>query len=69
MATKNRRKGTSSKKAQMKRPAKKAVSAPKAAPITPSRVGIHPPPCLPGEVEFDDPVTLQKMCRRISNPQ
>jgi hypothetical protein len=28
--------------------------------------GIHPPPCLPGEVEFIDAATGRRMCRRVS---
>ena len=25
-------------------------------------IRIHPPPCLPGEIEIDDPATAVKMC-------
>jgi len=45
-------------------PNKAAKKAVKGTPATTANSGIHPPPCAPDEIEFDDSVTGQRMCRK-----
>jgi hypothetical protein len=53
-------------KTVMKKVAKKAAKkAVKRTPVTTANIGIHPPPCAPDEIEFDDPVTGRRMCRKV----
>ena len=53
------------KKKAVKTAVKATKKAAKRTALTTASGGIHPPPCLAGEIEFDDAVTGQKMCRKV----